>query len=165
VFKCSGCFRDGGHRFAVERKIPTVYRLGNEDFVAAGAPCFAASVGSRVSRPQACLATAERCGGSRCGRRGHFGSFQSLASFVRIEDVDYGATIGAKPFDASALVANRGAGPTTITLRATLEKDGSRGEAGGLRRELFGVRAILWDLAAGESLPAVGLWRRRVKTV
>src|ERR1035437_9816298 len=95
MLKCSRGLGDSSHRLAVERKVPTTNRIRNEHFVAATAPRLATSEGSRVSRPQTCLAMAERDrgGDSRCGPRGHFRSFQSQSSFVRIEGVDYGTRV------------------------------------------------------------------------
>src|ERR1017187_7893201 len=121
MLKCSRCFGDSGHRLAVERKVPPMNRIGNEHFVAASAPRLAATVGSRVSWPQTCLAMAERdrCGRSRRFRRGHVRSFQSPVSFVRIEDVGY-RTTGYSKSSAAA-----GESPPRPRLGAVRSKPGT----------------------------------------
>jgi hypothetical protein len=140
MLKCPRCFGDSGHRLAVERKVPAMNRIRDEHFVAATAPRLATSIGSRVSRPQTCfeMAKRDRCGGSRCGRGGHFRSFQSPASFVRIEDVGYGTIRCSKSSNSSRIPFGiSGRWPMTITptpqpIRSALLACKPAGYAAGL---------------------------------
>jgi hypothetical protein len=58
MLKCSRCIGDGSHRFAVEHKVPTTDRVGNEHLVAAATPHLPSSICSLVRGPHTNLTTA-----------------------------------------------------------------------------------------------------------